>query len=94
MVSVKLAPFCAHTDSNFGTTPEAWSIEFGIFNNSKEEVVLQCNTAELAVSTSNFMSLQLNRCPFGILNITYNYRSSICNQKGSKKRSESITTCL
>ena len=27
VVSVKLAPFCAHTDSNFGTTPKAWSIE-------------------------------------------------------------------
>ena len=22
----KLAPFCAHTISNFGTTPEAWGI--------------------------------------------------------------------
>ena len=27
VVSVKLAPFCAHTDSNFGTTPKARSIE-------------------------------------------------------------------
>ena len=27
VVSVKLAPFCAHTDSNFGITPKAWSIE-------------------------------------------------------------------
>ena len=27
VVSVKLAPFCAYTDSNIGTTPRAWSIE-------------------------------------------------------------------
>ena len=26
VVSVKLAPFCAHTVSNFGTTPKAWGI--------------------------------------------------------------------